>query len=246
MIGLPEEKILYSEIQKKLFYIIPEKWDSIYLYASIVDVPNQKPVGEMFFYYLPKGIIKKKYVNSYEIPSLFNIDEEQYSKMITDVYNQIKALRDCYIKNNKRVWSNITISIENMKFKIEFDYSNILDSEFNSYERHIIWRYTYLKEDIGSYTRKEKKIISNYRTSVEYRKSLNHPYYVEDMYKLPVKNIIDYEKILSVEEAMAQSKNSVPKEKKKFGLFKKKNKIQDIIIDEEEKENKNQILKYKK
>ena len=31
MIGLPEEKILYSDIQKKLFYIIPEKWESIYL-----------------------------------------------------------------------------------------------------------------------------------------------------------------------------------------------------------------------
>ena len=29
MIGVPEEKRLYSEIQKKLFYIIPEKWESI-------------------------------------------------------------------------------------------------------------------------------------------------------------------------------------------------------------------------
>ena len=95
MLGLPEEKILYTEIQKKLFYIIPEKWESIYLYASIIDVPNQKPVGEMYFYYLPRGIIKRKFVNSYEIPSMFNIDEEQYSKLITDVYNQIKQLREC-------------------------------------------------------------------------------------------------------------------------------------------------------
>ena len=94
MITLPEEKLLYSEIQKKLFYIIPEKWESIYLYASVIDVPKQKPVGEMYFYYLPKGIIKKKYVNGYEIPNLFNIDEEQYSKLITDVYNLIKQLND--------------------------------------------------------------------------------------------------------------------------------------------------------
>ena len=159
MIGLPEEKLLYTEIQKKLFYIIPEKWESIYLYASIVDVPNQKPVGEMYFYYLPKGIIKKKFVNSYEIPALFNIDEEQYSKMITNVYNQIKQLRECYIKNGKKAWSNITISIEHMRFKIEFDYSNILDSEYSSYERQLIWRYVYLKEDIDSYKRKDKKVI---------------------------------------------------------------------------------------
>ena len=248
MISLPEEKILYTEIQKKLFYIIPEKWESIYLYASIIDVPNQKPVGEMYFYYLPRGIIKRKFVNSYEIPSMFNIDEEQYSKLITDVYNQIKQLRECYIKNNKRVWSNVTISIENMRFKIEFDYSNILDSEYNSYERHLIWRYVYLKEDIGVFKRSDKKIIESYQDSNDYKKSFNKPYYVENIYKQPVKNIIDYEKTLTVEEAIEQSKNSVPKEKKKFGLFKKKNVIQDVIGDEEENNDtpKNQILNYKK
>ena len=248
MLGLPEEKILYTEIQKKLFYIIPEKWESIYLYASIIDVPNQKPVGEMYFYYLPKGIIKRKFVNSYEIPSMFNIDEEQYSKLITDVYNQIKQLRECYIKNNKRVWSNVTISIENMRFKIEFDYSNILDSEYNSYERHLIWRYVYLKEDIGVFKRSDKKIIESYQDSNDYKKSFNKPYYVENIYKQPVKNIIDYEKTLTVEEAIEQSKNSVPKEKKKFGLFKKKNVILDVIGDEEENNDtpKNQILNYKK
>ena len=248
MLGLPEEKILYTEIQKKLFYIIPEKWESIYLYASIIDVPNQKPVGEMYFYYLPRGIIKRKFVNGYEIPSMFNIDEEQYSKLITDVYNQIKQLRECYIKNNKRVWSNVTISIENMRFKIEFDYSNILDSEYNSYERHLIWRYVYLKEDIGVFKRSDKKIIESYQDSNDYKKSFNKPYYVENIYKQPVKNIIDYEKTLTVEEAIEQSKNSVPKEKKKFGLFKKKNVIQDVIGDEEENNDtpQNQILNYKK
>ena len=47
MINLPEEKILYADIQKKLFYIIPEKWEKIYLYASVIDLPKQKPVGEM-------------------------------------------------------------------------------------------------------------------------------------------------------------------------------------------------------
>ena len=97
MVSSPEEKILYSEIQKKLFYIIPEKWESIHLYASVIDVPNQKPIGEMYFYYLPKGFIKKKYVNGYEIPNIFNIDEEQYSKLITDVYNKIKLLRERFV-----------------------------------------------------------------------------------------------------------------------------------------------------
>ena len=135
-----------------------------------------------------------------------------------------------------------------MRFKIEFDYSNILDSEYNSYERHLIWRYVYLKEDIGVFKRSDKKIIESYQDSNDYKKSFNKPYYVENIYKQPVKNIIDYEKTLTVEEAIEQSKNSVPKEKKKFGLFKKKNVIQDVIGDEEENNDtpKNQILNYKK
>ena len=28
-------KEIYSQIQKQLFYMIPEKWDKVYLYSSI-------------------------------------------------------------------------------------------------------------------------------------------------------------------------------------------------------------------
>lgn len=243
MISLPEEKILYSEIQKKLFYIIPEKWESIYLYASVIDMPNQKPVGEMYFYYLPKGIIKKKFVNGYEIPSIFNIDEEQYSKLITDVYNLIKLLREQKIQTRRKVWSNITISIENFKFKIEFDYEDLKKSEFDSYERHVIWRYNYLKEDSEILSRKDKKIIDKYLKYSEKQTPLKKDNYIESVYKLPVKNIIDFEKTLTVEEAIAQSNE--PKEKKKKGLF-YKNKIDDIIEDDENQTYNNQILNWKK
>ena len=249
MIGLPEEKILYSEIQKKLFYIIPEKWESIHLYASIIDVPNQKPVGEMYFYYLPKGIIKKKYVNGYEIPNLFNIDEEQYSKLITDVYNMIKLLRERTIKAKRRAWSNITISIENCQFKIEFDYENLRKSDFDSYERHIIWRYKHLGEGEEVLSRKDKKIIEAYEQYVNINFIPRKDIYVEGIYKHPVKNIIDYEKTLSVEEAIAQSKtDNSPKEKeKKKNPFFKKHKIDDIIEeDDDDITYNNQILNWKK
>lgn len=244
MITLPEEKLLYSEIQKKLFYIIPEKWESIFLYASVIDVPKQKPVGEMYFYYLPKGIIKKKYVNGYEIPNLFNIDEEQYSKLITDVYNLIKHLRERFVKTNRRVWSNVSISIENFKFKVEYDYEDLKESEFDSYQRHVIWRYNYLKEGTEILSRKDKKIIESYKKYISNFTPMKKDLYIEGMYKKPVRNIIDFEKTLSVEEAIAQSKENVPKEKKK-GIF-KSNKRPDDIIEEEEVTYNNQILNWKK
>lgn len=248
MISLPEEKILYSEIQKKLFYIIPEKWESIYLYASVIDVPGQKPVGEMYFYYLPKGIIKKKYVNGYEIPSIFNIDEEQYSKLITDVYNLIKLLRERAVaKNKKKVWSNINITIKNFQFKIEFDYENLRQSQFDSYERHVIWRYNYLSEDFETMGRKDKKIIEQYLKYKQTELPIKKDIYVEGVYKQPVKNIIDFEKTLTVDEAVAQAKSeSDVKDKKKKGFF-KKNKINDTLEDEEENQTfNNQILNWKK
>ena len=245
MTNLPEEKVLYSEIQKKLFFIIPEKWESIFLYASIIDVPNQKPVGEMYFYYLPKGILRKKYVNGYEIPNLFNIEEEQYSKLIADVFNTIKSLRDSFRKSNKRVWSNISISIENFQFKVEFDYTNLLDSEYNSYERHIIWRYNYLKEDIELFSKKDKNIIEKYKSDIAVNKPARKDMYFEGMYRLPVKNIIDYEKTLTVEEAIEQSRVKIKKDKKKINLIKnKKSKIEEF--DDDEETFNIQILNFKK
>ena len=244
MISLPEEKKLYSEIQKKIFYIIPEKWESIYLYASIIDIPNQKPVGEMFFYYLPKGILKRKFVNGYEIPSIFNIDEEQYSKLITDVYTLIKSLRECAIKNNKKIWSNVSISIENFKFKLEYGYDDLKNMPYGSYERHVIWRFKYLDEDIEALSRKDKKIIASYANYIEDHPIPKRDVYIEGIYKLPVKNIIDYEKTLSVEEAIAQSEAyDIAKEKNGFNL-KKKNKEKSDSEKEVINPN-NQILRWK-
>ncbi len=49
MVSSSEEKQIYAEIQRKLFYIIPEKWESVYLYASIIDVPKQRPTRRNVF-----------------------------------------------------------------------------------------------------------------------------------------------------------------------------------------------------
>ncbi len=245
MISLPEEKILYSEIQKKIFYIIPEEWESIYLYASIIDVPNQKPVGEMFFYYLPKGILKRKFVNGYEIPNIFNIDEEQYSKLITEVYTLIKNLRECFIKKNKKKWSNINISIENFQFKAEFGYEDLRKLPYGSYERHVIWRFKYLDEDFDLLSKKDKKIIASYADYIQENPIPKRDMYIEGVYKRPMKNIIDYEKTLTVEEAIAQSKSEVQKEKSKPKFSLNKNSKQNTIEDKDLDVN-NQILNWKK
>lgn len=199
----------------------------------------------MYFYYFPKGIIKKKPVNCYEIPNAFNIDEEEYARLITDLYQTIKKLRQIWMNQRQKKWTNITISIQNFQFKVEYDYTNLTDSEFDSYSRHVIWRYRYLKPDLNVLEKKDKKIIDRYMQYISATKLPKRDLYTEGMYTEPVRNIVDFEKTLSVEEAIAQSeKEEKPKEKKKF--LQKKRVIEDIIEMEEEELVHNQILNWKK
>ncbi len=220
-----KEIFIFAEIQKKLFYMIPEKWEAIYLYASIVEEPFKRPIGEMYFYYVPKGILKRKPVNVYQIPGMFNIDEESYNELIQRLYLNIKQLRDVHRETKKELWTNLTISIENSQFKIEYNYEQLgKNSEFSPYERHIIWRYKNLHINPELLTKEEKDIINRYLSSnLIQQENVNRDIYIEGMYRQQVHNIIDYERTLTVEAAIAaQRENDVSDKPKKEKKIKKK------------------------
>ena len=46
-------KEMYEDIQRRIFYMIPEKWEKMYLYASVMDRIDGQKTGELFFYYIP-------------------------------------------------------------------------------------------------------------------------------------------------------------------------------------------------
>lgn len=179
---------IYTQIQKQLFYMIPEKWDKVYLYSSILERPNHTETGEMFFYYFPKGVLKKKPVNVYEIPIKFNISEDEYYKLADKLYATIKKLRNTCIKLGEEKWYSIVISIANFKFDVEYNYEDLNDSKFNSYERHIIFRYKYLDFPYTSYTKKEKRVIEEYLQECRYNKE-KIKIYTEPMYEAPFQTI---------------------------------------------------------
>ncbi len=184
---------LYDKIQKQLFYMIPEKWDKVYLYASVLDHYNNLQTGEMFFYYYPKSMLKKNPVNVYEVPNKFNIDETAYLKLAEKLYEEIKLLRTTLVKIGEKPWSNITISIKDFKFNIEYNYEDLINSEYTSYDRHLIWRYKYLDIPLSSYSKKERKMVEKYLSEEEYHNK-NITTYNEGIFKLPVSNIIEYNK----------------------------------------------------
>ena len=142
----------YEIIQNYIFSLIPEKWEEIYLYASVE--------GEIFFYYMPKGILKRRAVNVYEVPQRFNINEEQYLKIVEKLCKKIKSLKEDFKNTDQEIWSSLTISIANCRFKIEYNYGKLPKTEQEVFKRNTIWKFKYLK--IGGENKEERKVLEEY------------------------------------------------------------------------------------
>ena len=215
-------KSIYSEIRDLLFKMIPEKWESIYLYASIIDGKKEGQTGEMFFYYYPKSVIKKNPVNVYEVPTKFNINEEEYMKIAEDLYSLIKKLRDECIKVDNTYWSNISISIENVEFLAEYNYDDLKNSEYSSEDRRNIWKYKYLDFPIEKFTRRERQVIERYIREEEWGQH-GVTIYSETFYQKHIHNDVQY----NMEQESTEKKVKNEKEEK---TEKAKNKIVNQLL----------------
>lgn len=185
-------KEMYEDIQRLIFYMIPEKWEKMYLYASVSDLIDRRQTGELFFYYIPKGIFKKNPVNVYEIPQKFNLDEKKYIKLVNILYQKIVALREEFKKIEVvPTWTNLTIMIQGIKFKVEYDYEDLTKSKFSNYERHIIWRYNFLGIKEEQMNKEERKIIEKYLLGEKVVRRRER--YEEGIYIKNIKNIVDYD-----------------------------------------------------
>ncbi len=201
-----EIKELYVKIRNQLFYMIPEKWDKIYLYASVVDRLGNFKTGEMFFYYFPRGILKKNPINSYEISHKFNLEEDEYLKLASKLYDLIKQLKEEFRKNGSRTWNSITIKIERTKFLIEFHYDPIPILETEIQAKHILWAYQNLQMPIESLSKMQRQVLTEELEKI--KNTIDDiTIYSETMYRNPVKNVVQYNKEKTQyvsEEAVAQ------------------------------------------
>lgn len=213
-------QIIYKEIQRQLFYMIPEKWNKLYLYSSIISRSSNLETDELYFYYIPKGVLKKNPINVYEIPARFLIDESQYLKLVDNLYSEIKRLQKVSQDLGEEKWNSIIISIADFKFEVEYRYEDMINYNFSSYEKHVIFRYKYLQYPFNSFNKNEKEVISRYIYQRENNR-VKVKEYSEVMYEMPFETI------------EAGSKNSNIKYIKE----------EDIKLLEEKKDFKSQILK---
>ena len=229
-----------SQIQELIYYIIPEKWKNIELYISMPDMGIRK--GEMFFYYLPNSIFKRQYINCYEVPYMFNISEKEYSDIMSKLYNKFMILKEELNKNNRQI-EEIYVHITKTNYIMEIATDNLVLKRkdirrnmlmlYSSYENHIIWRY--LNLNILPDEKKEKEIITKYLNSEYY--NLEKEIIEFDIIDENIKSIVDFEKVLTVEEAIARSIHEKKiKEKKK--REQNENNIDELFLNDDTKLNK--------
>lgn len=230
--------------------MIPEKWDKICLYASVIERFNHLETGEMFFYYYPTGILKKNPVNVYEIPNRFNINEKEYMKLVDKLYATIKELREVFKQSKEeRMWTNLTITIENFKFNVEYAYQDLTASKYTSYDRHIIWKCKNLNLPLERLTKKDRKMVEEYFLEQEIEKQKTK-LYTEGMYQKKVHNIIEYENtdkyIVSEENDNIEDFEDIENTKQKtdkYEQYKQKQEEKKQKEKQEKEDMKNQILK---
>ena len=111
-----------------------------------------------------------------------------------------------------KLWSNITITIQNMKFKVEYNYDDLENCEFNSYERHIIWRYEYLGIGLEQVNKKDKEILNRYLLGVKTlskKETYETGIYIKDVENKIAYNTDEYES--NKEKAEENNKVNVSK-----------------------------------
>ena len=193
MLNTAKIREIYAKIQSQLFYMIPERWDQILLYASVIEQVNHLQTGEMFFYYYPKGLLKRNPINVYEVPSKFNVKEEAYLQLADHLYDTIKLLREEFEKANERVWTNFTLVIADGKFHIEYAYEDLIGSKYSSYDRHIIWKCKYLDFPIERLSKKDRKMVWEYLQEERF-KNPEVQSITERIYQKNIHNSISYDK----------------------------------------------------
>ncbi len=172
---------IYNDIYNTLINLIPEKWEKICLYATVIGGLK----GEMYFYYFPKKLIKTKPVNCYEIANRFGLDENTYNEEISKLYTKVRNLKQLIRQN----WTNVTISVDKKFFNAEYRFDNLINSRYSDEERHLIWCYRYLNTPIESLSKKDQNLILSYKENSNIKPII----FVEEitnLEKLEVKNPI--------------------------------------------------------
>ena len=82
------------------------------------------------------------------------------------------------------------MTIQSLKFKVEYDYTDLVHSDFSSYERHVIWRYEMLGIGEEQVSKEDKEILRRYQLGAKTLARKEH--YDSGIYIRDIENVIAY------------------------------------------------------
>ncbi|WP_107897073.1 antitoxin YezG family protein [Lysinibacillus mangiferihumi] len=132
---------LYREIAETVNEMIPVKWGEFYFYAQI----SESGGGTYFFYNTPEN--RQSFNYSVKIPINYAIEKDEYKINKRKLFELSDELRNVFKDNQQELWYSFTMSLESSgDFKIHYDYTNWLDTEYSFSDQMIIWKNKYLGE----------------------------------------------------------------------------------------------------
>ena len=129
------EKII--EIVPQANDMIPVEWDDLYINFEV----DKTRRGGVIFFFKYKG----KYHYYMDIPSLFNISEDEFDNDFMKLFDLGGEMKKIFIEQGLEEWSAFTIKVdEQNKTSLDFDYAPWNDSEFGPTDRIEFFEYKYL------------------------------------------------------------------------------------------------------
>lgn len=125
----------FELIATKIQEILPADWEKVVFYAEVTESSY-----EMFYYvYVPDC---ETPLQCYDIPDLYEVDEEQIDEVFGDLYTPLLEEQLDFEKQGKDKWTSYTFVLEsNGKFSVNYDYSEA-DSNVSDYFAE--WKNKYL------------------------------------------------------------------------------------------------------
>ena len=134
----PRTRELYQQIADKLTDMIPDQWSDLYLYGEVLDDSTTA-----YFYY--RQAQNGAMLYCHYIPDVYKVSKAVYNKMLLELHDLLRGLRDEYKNSGKNVWTNFTLKLDSEGgFSINYKYDDVLSSKFNMSQRHEFWRYEVL------------------------------------------------------------------------------------------------------
>ncbi|SFJ67293.1 antitoxin YezG family protein [Thermoflavimicrobium dichotomicum] len=132
----PKLDSIYQSIAQTVIEMIPEEWTKVYVYGELMD-----GVQSTYFYYYPTA--NEEPVQIFDIPELFEVDEEEFDQLRDQLDEHLENLRNEFKQSGHEPWSTFTMVFDHLgKFKAEYGYEDL--SKTDHYDRMIIWEYKYL------------------------------------------------------------------------------------------------------